>query len=440
MRIADRSSAQAVSVIEGTALTATVNRKTRHIYSWWSSHHLLLLSHHIIDKPTKDMFSSATMKLITILSTLGILCSALAEPPLGGPNNGVNGQPPLPLPTSPPNTMTGPAKPPGAPQGPFASTALPPGVGIPSAPFNNTVPLPPGVAAPTNRTFYRGFGVSAWQGGQNKPIKQQADWVSAFNRIKSTPGNFNAARTYAVQDTYNGVQTKALPTILAAANESNIDVLVGLYLGTNDNGFRFNQEFTVLKETLSQHGLSHIIGITVGNEDLYRLATPPAQLASQITQVQSWLDTAFPGNCIPVGHVDTWTEIVNTTNIPVTEASDFLVANIFPYWEKSTLNNSIDYFDAALTNITTFENTHGVEVWIGETGWPFLPAAHKSFVGEPGKTSMQRYWDSVVCSSGFRGRNSFYYIDCDEGDVPEWGVWDREGRARIEMGCKGGPV
>jgi exo-beta-1,3-glucanase (GH17 family) len=310
----------------------------------------------------------------------------------------------------------------------------------PLTPFNNSNPLPPGVAPPTNRTIYRGFGISAWQGGQNKPIKAQADWTAAFNRIKTIPGNFNAARTYVVQDTYNGVQTKALPTILAAANESDINVLIGLYLGTNDNGARFNQEFGVLKDTLSQFGLSHIIGITVGNEDLYRAATPPSHLASQIQQVQSWLDAQFPGNCIPVGHVDTWTEIVNSTNTAVTNASDFLVANIFPYWEKSTLNNSINYFDAALVNITTLEQKHGVEVWIGETGWPFLPAADKAFIGAPGVGSMQDYWDSVVCSPGFMGRNAFYYIDCDEGDVPEWGVFDGAGKARIDMTCKNGPV
>ena len=110
---------------------------------------------------------------------------------------------------------------------------------------------------PEKPHVYRGFSIGAWQGGQTKPVKQQKHWTDAFNRVKNTTGGFNSARTYAVEG--------ALPNILAAAKETGVHVLVGLYLGAKDAGARFNTEFAVLKETVAQHGLDHIIGITVSS-------------------------------------------------------------------------------------------------------------------------------------------------------------------------------
>ncbi len=78
-------------------------------------------------------------------------------------------------------------------------------------------------------------------------------------------------------------------------------------------------------------------------------------------------------------------------------------------------------------------------MWIGETGWPYAhPAEGKPGVVN-GKQSLQRYWTDVVCSEGFQGRNAFYYIDCDGGDQPEWGVYGLDGEARVDR-FECGPV
>ena len=175
----------------------------------------------------------------------------------------------------------------------------------------------------------------------------------------------------------------------------------------------------------------------VGNEDRYGDTAPPALIAAEIAQVQQWLDKEHPDVCVGVGHVDTWTEIVKDTNKPITDAADFLVANIFPYWENSTIDTAKEYFDVAAQKITDFETKEDIEVWIGETGWPFL-AGPAVLPGVVGKENIQRYWNDVVCSEAYQVRNSFYYIDCDQGDMPEWGVWGLDGSPRIGFEC--GPV
>lgn len=119
----------------------------------------------------------------------------------------------------------------------------------------------------------------------------------------------------------------------------------------------------------------------------------------------------------------------------VTEVSDFLVANIFPYWEDAPITSSLEYFNAALANISSFEAQEDIEVWIGETGWPV--ASNVKHVGEPGIENLQKYWSEIVCSKGFQERSAFFYIDCDEGDSPAWGVYELDGGERIDMRCDG---
>ena len=130
------------------------------------------------------------------------------------------------------------------------------------------------------------------------------------------------------------------------------------------------------------------------------------------------------------------------TDSQVTDVADFLVANIFPYWEKAQIHQAKDYFDAAINNITAFEESEDVEVWIGETGWPVSVPPGLPFPGVPGDASLQQYWSSIVCSQAFQQRNAFYYIDFDAGepaDRPEWGVFKQNGDPKIKnMQC--GPV
>jgi hypothetical protein len=149
-----------------------------------------------------------------------------------------------------------------------SATILPPGVGQPSS--SPTVTVPPwGVGNQTNSTLpqppqqspvYRGLNVPGHVGGQLTPFKTKDDWVTAFKRIKGIPGGFNAARVYAMQDDGQAY----LPDQLEAASEADINLLLGIYLDSDDpEGRRFNQEFQVLKDGLTQYGLEHVIGISV---------------------------------------------------------------------------------------------------------------------------------------------------------------------------------
>jgi exo-beta-1,3-glucanase (GH17 family) len=82
---------------------------------------------------------------------------------------------------------------------------------------------------------------------------------------------------------------------------------------------RFVSEFEWLRAGLEYAAsivmLDSIIGISVGNEDLYEKKKLPEVLAKMIEKVQESIKTWFPNApCIPVGHTDTYQKVLSDAN------------------------------------------------------------------------------------------------------------------------------
>lgn len=170
---------------------------------------------------------------------------------------------------------------------------------------------------------YHGINIRLYGPGGNG-WKSALDWDRTFSRIESAEFPFNAVRIYATQEQDGSY--KPLPMIFDALKGHNVDILLGLYLADGqgqtmaqimDQG-RFAKEFEALKEGLryakSIGTIDRVIGISVGNEDLYRKALTPEQIIPMIQKIQEWLKTEFPETCIPVGHTDTYHEIIDPLN------------------------------------------------------------------------------------------------------------------------------
>lgn len=166
--------------------------------------------------------------------------------------------------------------------------------------------------------FYRGINIRTWKSHQAE-WKKPEDWDFSFARIKKLPFGFNAVRIYTARD---GDNCEPLPAVFDAAHKHDLDVLLGLYL---DDGMtmteaqvfetsRFAFEFEALKRGLryaEQIGaIDQVIGISVGNEDLHNHRQTPKMLVKMIKSVQAWLRDEFGDRCIPVGHTDTYSNLV----------------------------------------------------------------------------------------------------------------------------------
>jgi glucan endo-1,3-beta-D-glucosidase len=197
--------------------------------------------------------------------------------------------------------------------------------------------------------------------------------------------------------------TGAIP----AAIETKTTLLLGLWASAGSG--IFNNEVAALTSAISKYGTnftSIIAGIVVGSEDLYRnspigiekkagIGANPSDVINYIGQVRSAIANT-PASGAPVGHVDTWTVWVNSSNNAVISACDFIGMDSYPYFENDVAN-SIDV--AYNVFFQTFNNTKAAvgnkPVWITETGWPVSGLTNNLAVASI--QNAQTYWDKVGC-------------------------------------------
>lgn len=124
-----------------------------------------------------------------------------------------------------------------------------------------------------------------------------------------------------------------------------------------------------------------------------------------------------------IGHVDTWTAWVNSSNNAVAAASDFIGMDAYPYFQN-TMANSIEtgasLFNDALD--ATRAAVGGKPVWITETGWPVSGKTENQAI--PNTDNAKTYWDQVGCPL-FGNVNTWWFTQQDSAPVtpnPSFGI------------------
>lgn len=139
-----------------------------------------------------------------------------------------------------------------------------------------------------------------------------------------------------------------------------------MWASAGDAGFA--NELAALKSTISTYGSSLsglVAGISVGSEDLYRISptgilngenpgASPDTIVSYIQQVKDALSGSALAD-VPVGHVDTWTAWVNSSNSAVAQACDFVGVDAYPYFQVCS--------SACKAVVSNFINTHDRTPW-----------------------------------------------------------------------------
>lgn len=268
--------------------------------------------------------------------------------------------------------------------------------------------------------YYKGFNIGA--NLANGACRSQSDWEFAFNTIASFPGNFKSARLYASSD------CNTLANAVPAALSTGTTLLVGIW--TEDSN-HYAAEKQALLEAIQQYGHDWILAVSVGSEDLYRGDTDANTLASQINDVRGML-WGLGASSKSVGHVDTWTAWVNSTNTPVIDAVDWLGNDAYPYWQGVGIDNGAanDAYWAAVNQVRAV--AQGKDVWTTETGQPISGDTIGNAV--PSVESLQTYWWQVSCAS-FDSLNYFFYDLDDFGASPSFAVVDSNYNPLIDMTC-----
>lgn len=262
------------------------------------------------------------------------------------------------------------------------------------------------------QAFHNGFNVAA--NNEDGSCKTTAQWTTAFNKLKALPQHFVNVRLYASSD------CNTLEYAVPAAVATGTKILVGIWA---EDSTHYNDEKNALEAAVAAHGVSWILAISVGSEDLYRGDTTASTLAGQIYDVRGMVrSNGFDGL---VGHVDTWTAWVDSANTAVITACDFLGMDGYPYFQNAAIGNAANVFWTSVSN--TKAVAQGKPVWVTETGWPV--SGPNSGAAVPSVANAKNYWHTVFCKA-VSEISIFWYVYQDYNESPSFGVFNKAG-ARV---------
>jgi GPH family glycoside/pentoside/hexuronide:cation symporter len=202
------------------------------------------------------------------------------------------------------------------------------------------------------------------------------------------------------------------------AHEKGLKTMVGAWI--SDDKQRNEKEIETLIY-LAKSG--HVDIAAVGNEVLLRNDITEQELINYINRVKE----ALSGLDIPVGYVDTYYEFYQRPKL--VEVSDVILTNCYPFWEGSSLEDSLMHLRQM--HAITKKVANGKKVIITETGWPSQGQTVEN--AYPNQLNAMKYFIKAQEWTKNEDIEMFYFSSFDEtwkvrveGELgARWGIWDK---------------
>lgn len=283
---------------------------------------------------------------------------------------------------------------------------------------------------PTVARVYTGFNYGAfWSYDTN--VKKYADFHNGFSHAKNltnVPVPFDSARLF----TCITAGTKDDPTeAFQAAIDTGTNLLLGMWVSPGakgqSNDIQVANELAALGKAFKQYGqklADLVIGLSVGNEDIYRSNSDKEvgigmdDTVSTIQSVRKKIAESEFAKYMegkPIGHTD-------TAPYAVVKGSDFAGMNAYPYWTNTSISDAGSSFMGSLED--TQRRAGDMPVWITEMGWP-IKGANNTNDTLASVDNYRRYWSEVGCQI-FGKYNTFWFelLQDSQPEQPDWGLLD----------------
>ncbi|TXD51937.1 MULTISPECIES: MFS transporter [unclassified Polaribacter] len=203
------------------------------------------------------------------------------------------------------------------------------------------------------------------------------------------------------------------------AKQKGLKTLVGAWISSDKK--RNEKEIEGLIR-LAKSGFVDIAA--VGNEVLLRGDLSEKEVIAYIIRVKHELKDFN----IPVGYVDTYYEYSKRPKL--VEISDIILTNCYPFWEGSSIENSL--IQLRQIHAITLKAANGKRIIITETGWPSQGEAVQK--ADPTKLNAMKYFIQTQEWANKEGVEMFHFSSFDEswkvkteGELgARWGIWDKD--------------
>jgi exo-beta-1,3-glucanase (GH17 family) len=177
---------------------------------------------------------------------------------------------------------------------------------------------------------------------------------------------------------------------------------LGLWVDNDPNNFikELNALELILQDSTTD--FSHLLGISVGSEAIYR---KDVTINEAITNLESTKSLLSEYNInVPTTIVEIAPIYSNSQQLRL--AVDTIMTNTFPFWEAIPIDNAVDNLDENLSWLLSLPESQGKEFVLGEHGWP--SNGYIDGVGVASGDNQQQYMADSYCylkSNGYP-----YYI------------------------------
>jgi exo-beta-1,3-glucanase (GH17 family) len=284
--------------------------------------------------------------------------------------------------------------------------------------LNGNGPATCGTYGPTPFTPYTGVNYDPAHssvyttGQQNNDVNaMNTSMASDFAQIKNN--SFSLVKTFiSVASTDAGTPTNTLASI---ACPMGLKLMLGVYEFTPADGCNDNTTCIAWTQPQISAAIASataypqcIVGIAVGNEDMYVSPSEPntdiqQRISNDITTIRNAI-----GNVTPIGSAQqdgTWLSLAGDDPYGIIPKLDFVGTNIYPYWSGTSVADAPGEFTNRLNAVkAAYPNTR---VIVTEEGWPSSsnnpPQPAASLADE---VTYYQYWLNRLPADNF---DSYYF-------------------------------
>ncbi|CAI6334534.1 unnamed protein product [Periconia digitata] len=321
----------------------------------------------------------------------------------------------------------------------FTAALLAPAIAAPIVVRTDSLSNSTGMVT-SNATAHAGFSYGAFWPKDESP-KTYEDFLRLFNQAKSLPGtsvSFNSARLFQTAQWQKPTEPSEA---FKAAIETETTLLLGLWLSAMPT------ELEALNAAFETHGqklADLVVGISVGNEDIYRtspecakhndnqpcpMQATPEEVKSNVTAVRDAMkqwDHLFKAPP-PIGHTD-------VAQFAAQDGLDFIGTTVYPFWGNEPIDKAQESTAKTLAEVA--KNASDKPIWITETGWP--SSGKEEGTGSGSVDDMRKYWVDVGCQAFGKQNIWWFQLEKDTLDDFDWGILDpATKKPKFDLGCPG---
>ncbi|KAI9270362.1 glycoside hydrolase superfamily [Phascolomyces articulosus] len=299
-------------------------------------------------------------------------------------------------------------------------------------PTENSLPHKNNTFTPDPRLHQAFYGIDYTPHGtlyqQNCGIKYQ-DVIKDINILRQLTTRI---RLY-------GMDCDQASLVLKAIKQLKINMGVVLTLWVDGNSVTYKRQYNAFWNLLKEFGGDHIIGVSVGNEAIFRKQIATNKLIQLIKDVKHKLtQSGYP-------HIPVYTTEIKDLPQLIPE-EDAVLDNVHPFFAGTLAKDAANWTWEYFYNVDQFptllsakqlglDRAQTKPAVISEIGWPTHPKDRKVQAAEPSIDNQRILLETFVCEANRRQLPYFWFefkdqpwkaVEFNETRESYWGLFDKD--------------